>query len=128
MTGYRRVPLPSTLSGCVAPSGHHAPEIARSAGFSDDEGEACLEELQGFREAASDPQLLSSGLHDKFGRPCCRRSGLYDAVGWGFVCVTEHREQSPSVTIIDRIIAPDTACDIPAVKAKQLIQLRACEI
>jgi hypothetical protein len=42
--------------------------------------------------------------------------------------VTEHREQRHSIAVIDCVIAPNPARDVPAIEAEKLVQLEAREI
>ena len=42
--------------------------------------------------------------------------------------VPEHREQGLAVAVIDRVIAPHAARDMPAVETEQLVQFRTREI
>ena len=42
--------------------------------------------------------------------------------------VAEHREQRHAVAVVDRVIAPNAARDVPAVEAEQLVQFGTGEI
>jgi len=97
---------------------------ASLAGLGDDESGAGLEELQNFGEASRGLQPLPSTLNNELGR--ARR--FDHAVGWQLVRVAEHRKQGDSVAMVDRVISPIPASDMPAIETEELVQLGPREI
>jgi hypothetical protein len=100
----------------------------RPSALGEDEAEPGLEELEGFGQARRGTQPLAPALNKELGRPIWRRGGFYYAVGGRFVGVTKNREQRHAVAVVDRIIAPHAAGNMPAVKAEELVEFVAGEI
>src|SRR5205814_6569059 len=86
------------------------------------------EELQGFGQTRREAQPLAPTLDNELGGSSWCPGGLYDAVGRRFVGMAENREQRHAVAVVDRIIAPHSAGNMPAVEAEKLVEFVAGEI
>jgi len=105
------------------------PPLFALSRFGNDQAEPWrLEEFEGFGEAARDAQLLPPALHNELGRPIRRRSSLDDAVRRCLVSVPKNRKYRHTVPVIDRIVAPNPARDMPAVKTEKQVQFEASEV
>ena len=100
----------------------------RPSTLGEDEGEPGLKELQGFRQAGRDAQPLTPALDNELGGASWCPGGFYDAVGGGFMRMAKNREQRHAVAMVDRIIAPHAAGNMPAVEAEKLVEFVAGEI
>src|SRR5947209_16245972 len=100
----------------------------RPSTLREDEAKPGLKELQGFGQTRRDAQPLAPALDNELGGSSWCPGGLYDAVSRGFVSVAKNREQRHAVAVVDRIIAPHAAGNMPAVEAEKLVEFVAGEI
>src|ERR1700746_1035213 len=100
----------------------------RLPGLGQDRAEPGLKVLQCFGEAVRDAQPLPPALHDKLGRARLSRGRFDDAVSRCFMRVAKNGEQRHPVAMVDRVIAPHAASNMPTVEAEKLVKLMAGEI
>src|SRR5215471_5584439 len=112
-------------NACCPPAGRVDRELASGGG---DQRQFAAEEFQRFGKALRHPQPLAPGHHRILRNAGSRWRRLDDRVGGAFMGVAEHGKQRQPIPVIDRVVAPDTARNIPAIEAEKLVELESREV